>query len=67
MSKQCCSHCKKWNEESDMYKTTVKKYRRTETAFFCDKDHAIRWKRIHEYQPAKRRTVNNRPLYAARQ
>lgn len=49
MHQQCCKYCKKWGKDSGMFKTTVKKFRGREIAYFCNVDHSVRWKKLHEF------------------
>lgn len=64
MTLECCPYCKTWGESSLMYKSAIKKYKRFESAYFCNTEHAIAWKKIHQPMPVLRTSANRKPIHS---
>lgn len=45
---ECCPYCKRWGKPDSMYKSTKRVYKKIETAYFCNVEHAISYKQVYE-------------------
>lgn len=60
MKLECCPYCKKWANSELMYKSAIRKYKRLEQVWFCNSEHAIAYKRIHQPQKSNLNRSNIR-------